>query len=74
LAAARFHVADELGNIRFPDGSAIEAFADFRAKGRKLGLADALAFLDEAEAVANDLAGGAVAPTLQQALNESLEV
>jgi hypothetical protein len=43
LPAARLRVVDCLGNIRFLGRSAIEAFADFRAKGLELGLAKGLA-------------------------------
>ena len=42
LPAARLHVGDGLGDIRFLGRSAIEPFADFGAKGLELGLPQGL--------------------------------
>src|SRR3954452_2138371 len=73
LASPTFHILHPLVDVDF-FAWAIEAFLDSSTQPFELGFAALLALLDQAQAVADDLARCGVAATLDQLLDDAFKM
>src|SRR3954469_16559816 len=74
LPSARLDLLGKRLRIELACGSAVETLLNLRTQPFQLGFPALLAFLDQAQAVADDFAGGRVAAALDQPVDEGFEM